>query len=157
MTCCTVSFFGHRKIEKYHEVEQALEKIIHNLLNEKEFVEFLVGRDGDFDQIVSSAIHRYKRTIRNDNSSLVWVMPYLTAKFKDNEDSFQEYYDEIEVCDSASDHHFKAAFKKRNQQMVDRSDLVVFYIDHKNGGAYQTMQYAQKRAKAYINIYGGTL
>lgn len=153
MKVFTISLFGHRKIGNVIFVEHELELIIRKLLYEKEYVEFLVGRDGEFDQIAASVIHRCKRVYREENSSLVWIMPYPTANFRDNEDSFREYYDEIEVCDSASTQHFKAAFKTRNQQMVDRSDLVIFYVDHKNGGAYQTMQYAQKQAKAYINIF----
>ena len=36
--------------------------------------------------------------------------------------------------------------------MVDRSDLVVFYVDHQKGGAYQTYQYAVKQEKRIINI-----
>ncbi len=36
--------------------------------------------------------------------------------------------------------------------MVDRSDLVICYIDHQSGGAFQTMQYALKRGKKVINL-----
>ena len=49
----TVSFFGHRVIEDPLRIEQHLETLIRKLLQEKEYVEFLVGRDGEFDQIVS--------------------------------------------------------------------------------------------------------
>lgn len=47
--CYTVSFFGHRKIDFTYIVEDRLEGLIRSLLLEKEYVEFLVGRDGDFD------------------------------------------------------------------------------------------------------------
>lgn len=148
----TVSFFGHRIIENTLFIESRVEGFIRSLLREKEYVEFLVGRDGEFDRIVSSVVRRCKRTIREDNSSLVWVLPYLTAEFRDNEDAFQEYFDEIEVCDSSSGKYFKAAFQARNRQMVDRSDLVIFCVDHESGGAWQTMKYAKKQGKPYINI-----
>ena len=36
--------------------------------------------------------------------------------------------------------------------MVDRSDLVVFYVEHNSGGAYQTMRYAQEKEKRIINL-----
>ena len=49
---------------------------------EKEYVEFLVGRNGEFDLLAASVIHRCKRTIRGDNSAMVWVMPYLPAGFE---------------------------------------------------------------------------
>ena len=66
----TVSFFGHRVIEDPLLIEQRLEQLIRKLLKEKEYVEFLVGRDGEFDQIVSSTIRRCKRVVRDDNSRL---------------------------------------------------------------------------------------
>lgn len=115
-------------------------------------MEFLVGRDGDFDQIVSSTIKRLQRRIRDDNSSLVWVLPYPTAELRNHEESFHAYYDEIEICDAAENSYPKRAYQIRNRQMVDRSDLVIFYVDHCSGGAYQTMRYAQKWGKSIINL-----
>ena len=148
----TVSFFGHRVIEDPLRIEQRLEKLIRKFLTEKDYVEFLVGRDGEFDQLVSSAIHRCKRNIRDDNSAHVWVLPYPTADFRDNEDAYREYYDEIEICASSADGHFKGAHQIRNRAMVDRSDLVVFCIQHESGGAWQTMKYAKNRSVPYINL-----
>lgn len=152
MNVFTVSFFGHRRIVDVLNVEQRLEQLIRTLLLEKEYIAFLVGRDGEFDQIVSSTVRRCKRTLRNDNSSLVWVAPYLTAEYRDYEKSFRAYYDEIEVCAHAAGGHFKTAHQTRNRSMADRSDLVIFCIDHKSGGAWQTMKYAQKQGIPHINI-----
>lgn len=147
----TVSFFGHRIIEQPLLIEQNLEELIGSLLRSKKYVEFLVGRNGDFDQLVSSAICRCKREIREDNSAHVWVLPYATADYRDNEEDYRAYYDEIEVFDSAGK-HFKAAFQARNRNMVDRADLVVFYVERNEGGAYQTMRYAIRQGKQYINL-----
>ena len=148
----TVSFFGHRIIEDFNRAEKKAKVIIRELILQKEYVEFLVGRGGDFDQIVSSAVKRLQRRIRADNSSLVWVLPYSTAQLRNNEESFQAYYDEIEICDAAQNSHPKRAYQIRNRKMVDRSDLVVFYVEHNSGGAYQTMRYAQKQGKRIVNL-----
>ena len=118
MTTYTVSFFGHRYIDNPFLIEKALEKIICSLLRSKEYVEFLVGRDGEFDQTVSSVIRRCKRDVRDDNSSHVWVLPYPTAEFRDNEDAFRDYYDEIEICETSADGHYKNAHQTRNREMV---------------------------------------
>ena len=138
MEVFTVSFFGHRMIDDVLEIENRLEQLIRTLLSEHEYVEFLVGRDGEFDQLVSSVIRRCKREYRSDNSAHIWVLPYITAEFRDNEESFREYYDEIEICGSAADGYFKGAHQIRNREMVDRSDLVVFCVQRENGGAWQT-------------------
>ncbi len=148
----TVSFFGHRIIEDPLLIEQRLEILIRKLLVEKEYVEFLVGRDGEFDQLVSSTIRRCKRTIRNDNSTHVWVLPYPTADFRNNEDAYRNYYDEIEICDTSASCHFKGAYQTRNREMVNRSDMVVFCIQHESGGAWQTLKYAKKQQIPCINV-----
>ena len=148
----TVSFFGHRYIENVFEMERRLAALISRLLQEKEYVEFLVGQDGEFDQLVSSTVKRCQQSLGAHNSALVWVMPYPTAEFRDNEASFRDYYDEIEVCVSSSGKHFKAAFQIRNREMVDRSNLTVFCVEKKSGGAYQTMQYAKKINANHINL-----
>ena len=149
MQVYTVSFFGHRRICDPIRIERRLEELIKELLVTKQYVEFLVGRDGDFDLLVASVIRRCKRECRSDNSSLVWVLPYMTADFRDNEESYREYYDEIEVFSGT---HYKAAFQQRNRSMIDRSDLAVFYVKHKSGGAFTTMKYAQKQGVSMINL-----
>lgn len=147
----TVSFFGHRVLDNPLLIEWRLEELIGSLLQSKEYVEFLVGRNGDFDQLVSSAIRRCKRTIRDDNSAHVWVLPYVTADYRDNEEDYRAYYDEIEVFGSGGS-HYKAAFQARNRSMVDRSHLAVFCVERNEGGAYQTMRYAIQQGKPYINL-----
>lgn len=145
----TVSFFGHRYVDNFRLAEEKLTEIIKELLLSKEYVEFLVGRDGDFDQIVSSTVRRVKKDYGEHKCAHVCILPYMTAEFRDNEESFYEYYDEVEVADTT---HPKSAFQTRNRQMVDRSHLVVVYIDHESGGAWQTYQYAVKNDKKIINI-----
>ena len=61
-------------------------------------------------------------------------------------------YDEVEICSESDGSHPKAAYQIRNRCMVDRSDLVIFYVTHNSGGAYQTMQYAKSIGKTIINI-----
>jgi len=70
MEIYTVSFFGHRYIDSFYKIEEKLEEIIRTLIREHEYVDFLVGRDGDFDQIVASTIKRVKRNMCDCNSSL---------------------------------------------------------------------------------------
>lgn len=152
MNTYTVSFFGHRMIDNALEIESRLEQLIRTLLREREYIEFLVGREGEFDQLVSSTIRRCKREYRSDNSAHIWVLPYPTAKFRNNEESFRDYYDEIEICEAAAESHYKNTHQTRNRAMVDRSDLVVFCIQRGSGGAWQTMKYAKKQGVPCVNL-----
>lgn len=152
MDVFTVAFFGHRYVDNPFQIEDRLDIIIERLIRENEYVEFLVGRNGDFDQYVSSAVCRAKKKYRDDNNFLVLVLPYPTAEYQNNVEYFEEYYDEIEICQAAANAHFKSAMQIRNREMVDRADLIICCIDHNSGGAYQTIQYAKKQNKKIINL-----
>lgn len=52
----TVCFFGHRHIKDFRAAEERTEALVRNLIPKHEYVEFLVGRDEDYDLIVSSVI-----------------------------------------------------------------------------------------------------
>ena len=58
MDIYTVSLFGHRHIEQGSLVEERLESLLYDLITGKEYVEFLIGRDGEFDLLASSVIKR---------------------------------------------------------------------------------------------------
>lgn len=152
MEIFTVSLFGHRKLNDIPRIERELEKIVCSLLLSKEYIEFLVGRSGEFDILAASVIRRCQRKIRDDNSSLILILPYSSADFLRNEDFFLKYYDEIEICPVSSDVHFKAAYQARNRYMAERSNFVIFYVCNSSGGAYQTLKYAEKLSVDYINL-----
>lgn len=60
MDIFTVSFFGHRVIEDPLLIEQRLEMLIRKLLNEKEYVEFLISRGGEIDLLIFYCPPRHK-------------------------------------------------------------------------------------------------
>lgn len=152
MNVYTVSFFGHRNIDCFFDTEDKIDTIVRKLIREYEYVEFLVGRDGDFDQIAASVIRKAKMAVNDANNSLTWVMPYDKAEYKNNVQSFENYYDNIEVCEASSQSHPKAAILIRNKEMIDRSDLIVCYVDYTSGGAYQAIHYAEQKKKRIINL-----
>ena len=152
MDIYTVSLFGHRHIEQGALVEERLESLLYDLITGKEYVEFLIGRDGEFDLLASSVIKRCIKKYGSGNTSLVLVLPYMRAEYRDNEAAFLAYYDEVEICEESARAHFKAAIQIRNRRMVDRSDLVVCCIQHQSGGAYKTVQYAQRLGKRVVEV-----
>lgn len=153
MNIYTVTFFGHRYVDNMFKIEEKLEPILKDLINLKEYVEFLVGRDGEFDQIVSSAIRKAKERYDYGNVSHILVLPYERADYRDNRASFEDYYDEVLICSAAAAAHPKAAIGVRNRAMVDSSDLVICYVEKKNGGAYNAMKYAESADKNVINLF----
>ncbi len=148
----TVSFFGHRELSDAFEAERLLEKLVGELIRTKEYIEFLVGHNGDFDTLASSVIRREMSANDYGNASLILVLPYMTAEYMNNQDSFKAYYNEIEICEKSADAHFRAAIQIRNRYMIDRLDLIVCYVERKVGGAYNALQYAEKNKIPFINL-----
>ena len=152
MNIYTVCFFGHRYIERGTEISDRLDKLLHDLITQKEYVDFLIGRDGDFDLLASAAIKRAIRSYSYGNTHFTLVLPYMKAEYRDNEKEYLDYYDEVEVCAESSEAHPKSAIQVRNRSMIDRADLVVCCIQHKSGGAYATIRYAEKQGKKIVNL-----
>ena len=152
MEMYTVSFFGHRIIDDLDKVQNELENIISKIVSEHEYVQFLVGRDGDFDIIAASAVRKVKKILFIDNVDLNLVLPYMRAEISNNMEYMLDYYNDIQVDDDARKAHFKAAIKIRNQNMVKKSQLVICYVEKNKGGAYNAMKYAQKQGCTVINI-----
>jgi hypothetical protein len=134
------------------DIEKRLDTLLHEIITQREYVEFLVGRDGEFDLLASACIKRAIRSYDYGNSHFTLVLPYMKAEYRDNEQEYLNYYDEIEVCVESSNAYPKSAIQIRNRSIVDRSDLVVCCIQHKKGGAYTTIRYAEKQGKKIINL-----
>ena len=142
-----VSFIGHRELYRIRYIEDRIENLARDLLFKNEYVEFYVGRNGDFDISVASAIKRAQKDFGNHNSSLILVLPYHAK----DEEYYEKFYDEVCLpIDSKT--HFKAAITKRNEWLIDNSDLLIAYVETESGGAYKTMKYAEQKGVEIINI-----
>jgi len=152
MNIYNVSFFGHRTIENKEEVESKLEQMIDNILDSNDYIRFLVGCEGEFDLLVAPTIHRCRKKSGNYNNELVVIMPYVRKEYLNNQKSFYQTYNFIEICSSSASAYYKQSIVIRNQKMVDRSDLVVCYVLRNSGGAYKTISYAKKLNRKIINL-----
>ena len=143
-----VSFIGHRRIDRFRFVEDQLDRIIGDLMRRKEYVEFYVGRNGDFDTMVASAVKRGQKAYGTANSSLILVIPYSVA----NMDCLEKFYDEIWYPEELYNVHHKAAITKRNEWFVEHSDLLVAYVETESGGAATCLKMAQKQKIPIVNL-----
>ena len=98
MKIYTVSFFGHRKIENLRELDNTLYYKIKNLISEHEFISFLVGRNGEFDECAASVIKRVQRELGKDCCELTLVLPYVLSNIED----YEAYYDCVLIPDGLS-------------------------------------------------------
>ena len=145
-----VAFFGHRRIYNIREIEEKLVPILEDLICKHEFVEFYIGRNGDFDEFAAAVIKRVQKQLDRENSTLILTLPYTV---KDIE-YYAEYYDEIVIPDVVGNAHPKGAITLRNKWMAEVCDLVICYIERKEGGAYAAVRYAKKNEKYVTNLFG---
>ena len=82
MDVFTVSFFGHRRIDNMSAIEEKLDEILCDIIENNNFVEFLVGREGDFDIIVASVIRRVTKRLDRKNSVMTLVLPYMKSDYQ---------------------------------------------------------------------------
>lgn len=143
-----VSFIGHREIDRFRFVEEQLDKVIGELIRTKEYVEFYVGRNGEFDTMVASAVKRCQKRYGKENSSLILVIPYAVA----NMDCLEQFYDEIWYPEELYEVHHKAAITRRNEWFVEHSDLLVAYVERDSGGAAVCLKKAEKAGIETKNI-----
>lgn len=148
MKAYIVTLFGHRELNAHTEVEKRLYSIVQDLIRSKEYVEFYIGRDGEFDVFSASIIKRAQKALGSENSEIILVLPYKRR----NIEFYEQYYNSVLIPDSISHVHPKQAITKRNRWMVEKCDLFICYAEHKTGGTSKALQYTRKLGKNIINL-----
>ena len=140
-------FCGHRDIINKAEIEYKVTEIIKDLIENKSVNIFYTGGMGDFDNICSKCVRKFKE--KYSNIKLCLIIPYMTKDILRNGKYYYSLYDEI-IEPDMGDIFPKGAIAKRNRWMVDKSDYMVVYVKSDYGGAYNTMKYALKNNRAMI-------
>ena len=149
MDILKVALFGHRDFCATREIEDKLYNILRDLMVTRSYVDFYIGRNGEFDLFAAALIKRIKKELDDSNCSMTLILPY---KVKDIE-YYEKYYDDIIICENEEKIHPKEAITKRNRWMVENCDLLVCFVEHNNGGAYKAMKYAEKLERKIINLF----
>ena len=149
MLCCT--FAGHRDLflpDAERKIITALDSILES---DDEFV-FYTGGMGEFDSKCTSAVRTVRHRFQEKRLRLVLVLPYMTNRVNTDKNYFETEYDDVMIPIDLADIYPKAAIRKRNRWMVDRSDILLACVYRDFGGAYDTMQYALRKGVKVINL-----
>ena len=96
---------------------------------------------------------KYQKEHPDINMKFVFVTPYMTESHQKNHlNPIRHKYDEI-LYPPIEDKPLRYAIVYRNQYMMMLASLVVAYVSHQWGGAWQTYRYAVKRNRKVINLY----
>lgn len=145
-----VTFCGHSTFSPKPTDEARMIKILEDISKETP-ITFYLGGYGDFDHFAKHCAENYKKIY--PESKLIFVSPYLGKWLDDRRDYIKQYdetvYPDIETVP------LKFAISKRNEWMIRESDYVIAFVRVHFGGAYNSLLYADKHKKAYVNFYEG--
>ena len=135
-----VTFCGHSEVSQPEAVRRWLEDLLVALV-EQGADTFYIGGYGAFDRLAAGVLRGCKA--RYPHLNIVLILPYLTGnRAADGYDD--TIYPPLETVPP------RVAVLRRNQWMVERSDLLVAYVIHSWGGAAKTLDYAKRRRKPIV-------
>ncbi|MBO5280850.1 MAG: hypothetical protein J6B55_06510 [Clostridia bacterium] len=148
MRAFRVALIGHRSVEDYFRVEKELNRVITSLICEKEFVEFRLGRNGEFDIMAASCIKNVQHSLDRRNSEMTLVLAYPVADMG----YYAKYYDNVLIPQEIEGLHFKRAITERNKWLVENCDLFIAYAKNVSGGAGSAVRYAKRIGTPIFNL-----
>lgn len=146
------SVFGHSKIKITKELENNLKSTFKMLITQENVKYFYFGGFGEFDDLCHSIITELK----NEHPEIYRIFclsdPRHQRLSKRPKWLKDEDYEEITYLDLNFDYWYTRIYY-RNCEIIDRSDFVVFYVNHtEQSGAYKALQYAKRKKKQIINV-----
>lgn len=162
--CC---FIGHRKIVKTPELTAELIKRVEQLITNKNVATFLFGCNSEFDDLCYETVSELKEKYPNIRRVYVRAKyPHISEHYKSGLlEQFEDTYFPQSVFNAG-----KASYVKRNQEMINKSDICIFYYDENyelpqrkasqcdvnyykpSSGTRIAYSYAVKKKKEIINI-----
>lgn len=140
-----VCFIGHRDEWRCLGIDKKLEEEIEKVIKRGYFC-FYDGNKGAFDNLCLDVLLRMK--IKYPQIKIIRVLVSYTHK-KENVPGF---LDEVLVAD-VEHLHFKQRITKRNEWIIDNSDIVICHITNTiRSGAYKAYCYAKKKNKEIVCI-----
>lgn len=146
-----ITFVGHSSISNHNDVYQKIKQTIIENTSNDEKTSFYCGGYGDYDNLCAKAC----KSLKEDelHCEVIFITPYITEsqqeKIKNMLDS--KIYD-ASIYPPLESVPPKFAISKRNEWMINESELVVAYVKHTNGGAYKALEFARRKKKRIINL-----
>ena len=146
------SCFGHGKIEITEELKEKLKKIFEMLITQENVNYFYFGGFSEFDDLCWQIVTELKLKYPSIYRIFCLSDPCHQRLSKRQRWIKDENYEEITYLDLNFDYWYTKIYY-RNCEIIDRSDFVVFYVNHtERSGAYKALQYATKKKKLTINV-----
>ncbi len=144
------AFFGHRDTPITPDIENRLEKLLYKLL-EQGVNEFWCGDQGNFDWLSRIVLKKIQN--KHPNVIICYIAAYNPCLFSKEKQQWIENNFDILFPDEVAQCHPKYALKQRNRFVCKNADIIICYVEHMYGGAFEAVQIAKKLNKKIINIF----
>ena len=152
-----ISFLGHRKIYYHQELEKQIFNLLRDIIVKTNEISFLFGSKSQFIELCYRVVSKLKEEFNYVKRI------YVRAEYPKTNHEYEKYirklYEDSYYFDK-SNRAFKLNYIKRNELMIDKSDLCIFYynkeycLNTKNiSGTEIAYRYASKKGKKIINCY----
>ncbi len=142
MAVCT--FFGHRNTPE--SIEPILKSVLVDLIENENVDLFYVGNHGKFDTLVRKNLKLLQR-----NYPYIRYFVVLSSLPGSKKSDDHDYSDTI-IPEGFESVHPKYSVIHRNQWMINQADIIISYVNHTYGGAYNSLEYARRKKKIIINL-----
>ena len=146
-----ITFIGHSSLYNCKDLHTKIENAIIKNTTAEGYISFYCGGYGDFDNLCASICRSIKEKM--PRAEIVFITPYITeAQQKklmyliDNKLYDSIIYPPLEKVPA------KFAICKRNEWMIDQSELIIAFVKRTHGGAFKALEYARKKKKVIINL-----
>ena len=150
--CC---FTGHRP-EKLNlseaEVKPLLERAIDTAI-ENGFTTFITGMAPGVDIWAAEIVLEKKK--HNTALHLICAVPhpgFEKRKTKYEEERYKKIIDNADYTQTICDYYFRACYQRRNEFMVDHSNLVIAVWNGEKSGTKNTIDYAERKGVKVVNL-----
>ena len=152
----TCGFFGHRTINETEELKSKLIEIIEKLIVEKQVDTFLFGSKSRFNSLCLELVTEIKEKYPHIKRIYVRAeYPHISEDYKEYLlQNYEDTYYPKSVLGSG-----KAAYVKRNYEMINKSHFCIVYYDEQNApttrksGTKIALDYAIKKCKKIISVW----
>ena len=144
-----VAFCGHSTYVENIDDERKILAILEKCVADAPCDLFL-GEYGGFDSFAYRCAKKFKEL--HHEKKLVFVTPYLSENYQKNAVEYtQGRFDQV-LYPPLENVPPRYAIHRRNRWMVEQADVLIAYITHKYGGAYEMYRYATRKGKCVYNI-----
>lgn len=144
-----VTFCGHRDFVETAEAENQLTMFLEKYARENVRLVCYNGGYGNFDYFAAKCVQRLQERYSNIRNCL--ILPYIDQTFLDRIEIFKNHFDET-IYPPLETVPRKYAIIRRNEWMIDSTDIIIAYVKYSWGGAARTLEYAKRKKKTVIQI-----